>query len=79
MKKKKNTASTKIRAPRGSSANFALLIKSGVVIDHERITVAERKVIDSLSQEEVDALVSVYEKFSSAQKVKGPFWRAFCF
>lgn len=54
-------------------------MKSGALIDHERITVAEREVIDSLSQEEVDALVSIYSKFSSTQKANGPFWCAFCF
>ncbi len=79
MKKANASCAQTASVPRGSSANVTRLAKSGVLVEYDRLSEAELSVIDSLSDEEVAALVSVHEKSSNAPRVNGPFWCAFCF
>ena len=86
MKKSAKRAAPKStsKAPKGGSGgqlgNLALLTKEGVVIEPERLSEGERKIIDELTPAEVEALRSVHRKFSSRPEGrKTPFWRAFCF
>jgi hypothetical protein len=78
-KAKKTATSRKVGLSAGASENMAVLAKAGVVIEQQRLSQDELDVIDSLSPEEVSALLSVYKKFSSIEDSKNPFWRAFCF
>jgi hypothetical protein len=64
---------------RSISNNLKILQKAGVVIEVERLSKAELKAVNDLTDEEVKALMSAYEKISKASKDKNGFWRAFCF
>jgi hypothetical protein len=64
---------------RSISNNLKILQKAGVVIEAERLSKAELKAVNDLSDEEVKALLSAFAKISKASKDKNGFWRAFCF
>jgi hypothetical protein len=64
---------------RSISNNLKILQRAGVVIEVERLSKAELKAINDLTDEEVKALMSAFEKISKASKDKNGFWRAFCF
>lgn len=66
-------------AKRRSISNLKVLQKAGVVIEVERLSKAELKAINDLSEDEVKALISAFAKISKASKDKNGFWRAFCF
>jgi hypothetical protein len=66
-------------AKRRSISNLKVLQKAGVVIEVDRLSKAELKAINDLTDEEVKALQSAFEKISKASKDKNGFWRAFCF
>jgi hypothetical protein len=58
--------------------NFESLTESGVLVEPERLSKAERDAIESLTPEEVQALTSAFKKMARAGGKKG-FWRYFCF
>lgn len=76
----KKSAVKKSGEKRGAkpTSNLSVLVAEGVVIEEKRLTAEELTAIESLTDEEVAALRSIYKKFA-AKPHKSPFWRAFCF
>jgi len=60
--------------------NLTVLQKAGVLVEAHRLSKGELAAIADLSDEEVKALVSAFNKIAKASKDgKHGWWRAFCF